>query len=366
MHDNQAPLATRDLFAAALFLGLAAAAGELCVLAYRHFVSHRVLRLTSNVAWMAPVNDAIAFCLIAVALFVVFRSMRHTVAHRVVLVAPASLVGLAVIFFVPALSLRVREAMALVVVAATVPLLERGLRAAGARRVAVFVLVFAAAYAVALAWRGLLWWAPLILAAGVARTIAVDPGRSARLFRVARTGAATLGVLFTVIGAGLGVWHVVGERSRIAALPDPAPGARNVLLIIWDTVRSESLGLYGNPRNTTPALERFASRGITFDWAFATAPWTLPSHASFFTGRFPRDLSAEDIIPLDDEYPTLAERLSGRGFVTAGIVANGYYCNVENGLARGFVQYQDFVVSPTEVLLATSFGRALSPQIIPL
>ena len=69
-----------------------------------------------------------------------------------------------------------------------------------------------------------------------------------------------------------------------------APGARNVLLIVWDTVRAGNLSLYGYGRRTTPHLERLAARGVRLERAFATSPWTLPSHASLFTGRWPHEL----------------------------------------------------------------------------
>jgi arylsulfatase A-like enzyme len=168
-----------------------------------------------------------------------------------------------------------------------------------------------------------------------------------------------------LVATGLAGWHVVSERRALAALPPAPSGAKNVLLIIWDTVRSSSLGLYGYARPTTPSLERLAAHGVTFDMALSTAPWTLTSHASMFTGRFPYELSADILTPLNTEYSTVAEKLSAGGFVTAGFVANSYYCDVDNGLARGFLHYEDFVVSPGEILIASSFGRAVtsSPRV---
>ena len=72
--------------------------------------------------------------------------------------------------------------------------------------------------------------------------------------------------------------------GRVAAAP---PRARNVVLIVWDTVRAYSVSGYGHPRNTTPNLTRWAQKGVQYNYALAPAPWTFPSHVSFFTGQWP-------------------------------------------------------------------------------
>jgi hypothetical protein len=95
-------------------------------------------------------------------------------------------------------------------------------------------------------------------------------------------------------------------------------------------------------RRTSPNLERLASRGTRFDQAFATAPWTLPSHSSLFTGRWPHELTADWQSPLDRTHPTLAEYLAGHGYDTAGFVANLDYCSRETGLSRGLCALRRF------------------------
>jgi arylsulfatase A-like enzyme len=129
----------------------------------------------------------------------------------------------------------------------------------------------------------------------------------------------------------------------------PPPAARNVLLIVWDTVRAGNLSLHGYSRPTTPNLERLAARGVYFARAFATSPWTLPSHGSLFTGRWPHELAANWKRPLDGAYPTLAGQLQSFGYDTAGFVANLEYCSRETGLARGFTHYEDYPISAWEV-----------------
>jgi arylsulfatase A-like enzyme len=112
-----------------------------------------------------------------------------------------------------------------------------------------------------------------------------------------------------------------------------------VLILIWDTARARNLSLYGYGRKTTPALERFAARGTVFDRAVSTTSWSLPAHASIFTGRYPHELTAGRRLPLDGTYPTLAEVLAQRGYVTGGFTANLFYGSSDYGIARGFVTY---------------------------
>jgi arylsulfatase A-like enzyme len=123
-----------------------------------------------------------------------------------------------------------------------------------------------------------------------------------------------------------------------------------VILIVLDTVRAQSLSLYGYGRDTTPNLTRIAARGIRFDRAFSTAPWTAPSHASMFTGKLPHEMTVNWNRPLDQSSPTLAGTLAARGYATAGFVANTTYCSYETGLDRGFAHYEDYDVSLAEIL----------------
>ena len=108
-------------------------------------------------------------------------------------------------------------------------------------------------------------------------------------------------------------WIFGGDRIkqwREEGRPLPPAGSPNVLLIVLDTVRADHLSVYGYERATTPTLERLAARGIRFDQARAPAPWTLASHASFFTGRWPHELGVQWLTPLRGELPD-AGRIPG-------------------------------------------------------
>lgn len=231
-------------------------------------------------------------------------------------------------------------------------LLAKGWPKVFSLRVITFVLVFFTCLTPLLAFPQLHVWARILLAAGLAVQIArLAASHSERFHAMVRRTVFWSVTLTAMIGLGVYTWKAVPEYRALAKLPTADAGAPNVLLIVMDTVRSQSLSLYGYDRPTTPRLEAFARTGVCFEQALATSSWTLSSHATMFTGRFSHELFADWQTPLDartampDTYPTLAEILSDRGFVTAGFVGNVGYCSYEFDLDRGFVHYEDYVPS---------------------
>ena len=153
---------------------------------------------------------------------------------------------------------------------------------------------------------------------------------------------ALLGLVLILAGSVFGGDWLKHRREAGRALP-PADSP-NVIFIVLDTVRADHLSLYGYRRSTTPNLERLARRGIRFDAARAAAPWTLASHATFFTGHWPHELDVKWLTPLRRNFPMLAEYLGLQGYATAGFVANVLYCSYDAGLDRGFTHYEDYVL----------------------
>jgi hypothetical protein len=199
--------------------------------------------------------------------------------------------------------------------------------------------------------------AMLILACGVGiQVVRMVASRPDGFRKVVHGTVAWMAALVVLMGVAVGGSLWWRERRAIASLPEAREGAPNVLLIILDTVRAMSLSLYGYERPTSPALDEFAQRGVVFDNAISAAPWTLPAHATMFTGQYPHLLSADWRDPLDRTYPTLAEVLSAHGYVTAGFVSNTYYASYEHGLARGFAHYDDYATGLGQVLNSSSLG----------
>jgi arylsulfatase A-like enzyme len=214
----------------------------------------------------------------------------------------------------------------------------------------------------------LLLWSPplagyavLLLAAGlatqVARLVAARPAGFSRL--VNRTMPWLL-VAVAVLPAGITGWRAFQEHGALARLPVAGRGRPNVLLLVLDTVRAMNLSVYGYGRRTTPTMESIGAAGVRFDRAIATAPWTLPSHAGMFTGRWHHELSADWDTPLDRRMPTLAEALAGLGYRSGGFVGNTVYCGRDFGLDRGFAHYEDVLVTPGQVLRASNVGMELA------
>jgi arylsulfatase A-like enzyme len=81
-----------------------------------------------------------------------------------------------------------------------------------------------------------------------------------------------------------------------------------------------------------------------------------------FTGCWPDELSVGLDFPLDSTFPTLAEYLSARGYATAGFAANTYFCNHWYGIDRGFSHYEDYIVSPLEILRSSALGYLLAKR----
>jgi arylsulfatase A-like enzyme len=225
---------------------------------------------------------------------------------------------------------------------------------------AVWVSAFLSFLSVSLLFHQLELYAKALIAAGLAvqATRLIVP-RGAGFYRLVRRTLPVLVGLIVVLTVAVHVSRAATFDRAVARLPQNAQRAPNILLIVLDTVRAQSLSAYGYQRPTTPALDRWAKTGVRFERAISTSPWTFPSHASMFTGRWPHELSADWHSPLDGKYPTLAEVLRDRGFVTAGFAANTFYCTSEFGLARGFLHYEDYPVSLSQTVMSSAIGREL-------
>ena len=109
----------------------------------------------------------------------------------------------------------------------------------------------------------------------------------------------------------------------------------NVLLVVLDTARQTTFQRLLDEEGL-PALKRIADEGVQFTSASANGAWTLPTHASMFTGkRISRHGAHAGTKSFDPEGRTLAEVLSSEGYRTLGISGNAWI-SPEFGFDRGF------------------------------
>jgi arylsulfatase A-like enzyme len=229
--------------------------------------------------------------------------------------------------------------------------------------VSMFALSAAATAAVLLVWPQLARWAVALLAIGGAVRIAqLTAAREAAVTAALRRRLAPLAMLLLLLGLVSVAARFVRERRTVAGLPPARSGAPNVILLIWDTVRSQNVGAYGYKRPTTPTFDSLTAQGVRFAHSLPAAPWTLPSISSMFTARWPHEHGADWLVPLNDRYPVLAQAFDSAGYRTGGFVANMFYCSREHGLARGFSHYADFRVTVGELFYNASIGRGVLNQ----
>jgi arylsulfatase A-like enzyme len=139
----------------------------------------------------------------------------------------------------------------------------------------------------------------------------------------------------------VGLLWLVGAVPGLSADASRKPSRPSVLLIVMDTARADHLSCYGYGKPTTPNVDRIASQGVLFEQAISSASWTLPSHATLFTGLYPRDHKATGLwAKLAPESTTLAEELAAAGYDTAGFCCNAWL-TAATGITQGFRTYLD-------------------------
>ena len=117
----------------------------------------------------------------------------------------------------------------------------------------------------------------------------------------------------------------------------------DILMIVLDTLRADRLSCYGYQRETSPHLDEFARGGVLYERAISTAQWTIPAHASLFTGEYPTTHMVNQIHnKLSGRLITLAETLQDAGYHTVGFCNNPLLGVVENGLDRGFEEFYNY------------------------
>ena len=129
------------------------------------------------------------------------------------------------------------------------------------------------------------------------------------------------------------------EEQRLSQASQPTTDAgdpQNVLILLWDTVRADRMSVYGHDRPTTPYLEQLAEESLVFERAVSPAIWTVPSHASLFTGLPASTHGCHALWTwLDGHHVTLAEWLGEKGYETY-LFSSNIYVEDKTNLTQGF------------------------------
>lgn len=224
----------------------------------------------------------------------------------------------------------------------------------------------------------LYWWTRPYLFYGwnalsparIATTIGIALAAIALAFFLARPiERATRGSRRVIVGSVLVVALVglcylsfqqgaLGTRGEKVTCNQHVP---NVLLVVVDALRQDTLGCYGHARVKSPHIDRLAAEGVVFENAFTQAPFTLTSFGSFLTGKYPRRHGLVSMAPdkrmrrdnvtlpshlkqacFDEEEKSSWPCLKPEDWLTAsfhtGAISNG------SGLLRGFDLYYEQMV----------------------
>ncbi len=154
-----------------------------------------------------------------------------------------------------------------------------------------------------------------------------DGTRHAAMRRGLRPAVQTAAL--ALLGAAI-AWTACSHRP-------PRP---NIVLVVLDTVRDDYVGPGFGGESNTPVLDGLARGGTTFTDVCANAPWTVPSHASIFSGLLPSSHQCTGMsYRFDVATPTFAELLTDAGYQAAAFYSNPWLTDRLTGMCRGFEQY---------------------------
>lgn len=104
-----------------------------------------------------------------------------------------------------------------------------------------------------------------------------------------------------------------------------------------DCVRADDFPGGRNPVEGLRFVESLRGESVVFPRAVSPAPWTIPSHASLFTGLYPWEhgVNMGGAVRLSESVPTLPTLLRERGYGTIALSANGFI-GPEMGLTQTF------------------------------
>src|ERR1700759_3204235 len=103
------------------------------------------------------------------------------------------------------------------------------------------------------------------------------------------------------------------RRPASSSIEQGLPMSRpNIILIITDQQRADTIGSLGAGWMQTPHLDRLVREGVAFTQCFATSPVCVASRASLFPGQFPH--STQVFTNFQPWEPSWVKSLSAQGY----------------------------------------------------
>ncbi len=115
---------------------------------------------------------------------------------------------------------------------------------------------------------------------------------------------------------------LLSQTSQMAKAPREKGEFPNIILIVLDAVRRDSVSIYGYVKGTTPTIDGMAQEGTLFWDAHSVSSWTLPSVTSLLTSRIPASELEPATFSGQIDAPTLSEILGSRGYTTLAVSSN--------------------------------------------
>ena len=143
-------------------------------------------------------------------------------------------------------------------------------------------------------------------------------------------------------------WWVLALVSTLLGCAPETPALRagetSVLWLTLCTLRPDRLGAYGHSGGLSPEIDRLAAKGVVFERALSSAPWTRAAIAAMVTGTHPRALGFSEpeeafVVALPETVETVAERFAAAGYSTLGVTANPN-TNASFGFGQGYDAYR--------------------------
>lgn len=96
------------------------------------------------------------------------------------------------------------------------------------------------------------------------------------------------------------------------------PNQKNVVLIVTDQQRFDTIEAHGNPVIKTPVLNQLSRTGVHFDRAYTPCPVCVPARYAMLTGQMPHQTNCVDNEPSEFR-PSIMQTLAEHGYQTFGI-----------------------------------------------